>query len=374
MAASGEKDVIVVGGGLVGAAVAYGLARERARVAVLDEGDSAFRAARANFGLVWVQGKGDGAVEYTRWSRRAAAAWPEFARGLRESTGIDVAYERPGGIHPCLDEAELEERRRLVGRLKAQAGRDGYECDILDHAGLRKLVPGLGQRVAGGSYSPYDGHVNPLRLLRALHAGMRAHGAEYLPGRRVDAIRRRAGAFEVAAGGQRWTAAKLVLAAGLGNRALAPEFDLVAPVQPLRGQILVTERVERFLGLPILTVRQSDEGTVLLGDSHEDVGLDTGTTAATMAAIAARAAAILPQLARLSVVRAWAGLRVMSPDGLPIYDESRAFPGAFVTNCHSGVTLAAVHAGALATWILGGETIAGFDRFSGRRFDVPQAA
>jgi glycine/D-amino acid oxidase-like deaminating enzyme len=366
-----ERDVIVVGGGLVGAAVAYGLARGGLGVTVVDEGDVAFRAARANFGLVWVQGKGDGVPEYVRWTRRSAEAWTDFARELGETTGIDVAYARPGGVHPCFGEGEMEERRRLIGRLRAQAGPEGYACEMLDHGELAKLVPGLGQRVAGGSYSPYDGHANPLRLLRALHAGIRAHDARYLPGRRIAGIGRDGDSFVVAVGGERLSAAKVVLAAGLGNRELAQGLGLDVPVGPQRGQILATERAERFLQLPILTIRQTDEGTVLLGDSHEDAGLDAGATPTVMGEIAARAVAVLPGLARLRVVRAWAGLRVLSPDGYPVYDRSPAFPGAFVANCHSGVTLAAAHATELAAWIAGGGKPRDIERFSAGRFHVP---
>ena len=82
------SDVIVVGGGLVGMAVAYGLARQGAKVRVLDEGDDAFRASRGNFGLVWVQGKGYGFAPYTRWTRASAGAWPALAAELNNATGV----------------------------------------------------------------------------------------------------------------------------------------------------------------------------------------------------------------------------------------------------------------------------------------------
>ena len=68
----GPVDVVVIGGGLVGSAVAWGLGRAGARVVVLDEGDDALRASRGNFGLVWVQGKGDGMPEYAAWTRNSA--------------------------------------------------------------------------------------------------------------------------------------------------------------------------------------------------------------------------------------------------------------------------------------------------------------
>jgi glycine/D-amino acid oxidase-like deaminating enzyme len=88
-------DAIVIGGGLVGSAIAYGLVRARLRVALLDEGDVAFRASRGNFGLVWVQSKGDGAPHYQRWTRLSADEWPALAAELEARTGICVGHQRP---------------------------------------------------------------------------------------------------------------------------------------------------------------------------------------------------------------------------------------------------------------------------------------
>src|SRR5579862_2394228 len=100
-------DFAVIGGGLVGAAIGYGLARAGRSVAVLDEGDVAYRAARGNFGLIWVQGKGNGLSAYSNWTQLSARRWPELASLLRDETGIDVALEQPGGYHLCLTAPEL---------------------------------------------------------------------------------------------------------------------------------------------------------------------------------------------------------------------------------------------------------------------------
>src|SRR5919198_2108189 len=115
-------DAIVIGGGLVGSAIAYGLVRAGLSTALLDEGDVAYRASRANFGLVWVQSKGDGAPHYQRWTRRSADEWPALAAELYERTGIAVGHQRPGGVHLCLGEAEFEERRARMERMRVQSG------------------------------------------------------------------------------------------------------------------------------------------------------------------------------------------------------------------------------------------------------------
>jgi len=353
MSAAREADVVVVGGGIVGASVAYGLARKGRSVVLLDEGDDAFRAARGNFGLVWVQGKGAGAPHYARWTMRSAAGWPALARDLADETGIDVQLTQPGGFHLCLNEGELAERRSILTGLRAALDGD-YPFELLDHAATARLCPHIGPGVVGASFGPLDGHVNPLRLLRALLQAFAQRGGRLAAGHKVVSIARNAGMFDVATEAGHFQAARLVLTAGLGNRELAPMVGLEAPVDPNRGEILVSERLQPFLHHPTAHVRQTGDGGVQLGDSKEDVGYDDRTARAELARIADRAVRMFPLLGRVNVVRAWGALRVMTADGLPIYETSASHPGAYVVTCHSGITLAAVHADALSDWILGG--------------------
>lgn len=364
-----DTDCLVVGGGMVGAAIAYGLARAGERVTLLDEGDDAYRAARGNFGLVWVQGKGQGRPDYTRWTMGSAAAWPAFAAELRERTGVDVELAQPGGLTLCLDEGELAQRAARLAAIRDALGQP-YPFEVLDARAVRALVPEAGPEVIGALWCPLDGHANPLRLLRALVQAFGAAGGRLVPGTRVGSVAARAGGFEARTTTGTYRAARLVLAAGLGNRALAPQVGLAAPVAPERGQILVTERMRPFLAYPTHTLRQTGEGVVQIGDSKEDVGLDDATTLAQLSRIAARAVRCFPLLAQVPIVRTWGALRVMSPDGYPVYQASAPHPGAFVATCHSGVTLAARHAGALADWIRGGPAPAPIAGFRAERFDA----
>jgi glycine/D-amino acid oxidase-like deaminating enzyme len=176
--------------------------------------------------------------------------------------------------------------------------------------------------------------------------------------------------FTVNAGGETVTAPKLVLSAGLGSTVLAPQLGLDIPLRPQRGQLLVTERVRPMMSLHMGRIRQTAEGGFMLGTSNEDAGYDVGTTTGALGAVARRAVDTLPFLTRLRVVRAWAGLRIMSPDDYPIYDQSSQFPGAFAVTCHSGVTLAAVHAHKVARHIIAGQIPAELACFSSRRFNV----
>lgn len=367
------KEVIVVGGGLVGAAIAYGAAKSGAQVTLLDQGDIAHRASRGNFGLVWVQSKGDGFPRYARWSRDAVGYWPQFAKELRDLTGVDAAIQQQGGFWIGFSEKEMEARDALLGKINREIG--GVPYEMLGHNELKARLPAIGPKVAGGSFCPLDGHANPLLLLHALHAGLKARGARIVSNVEVTNVRRDIGSgdFQVRAlDGRTWRAPRVVLAAGLGNEELASQVGLHAPVSPNRGQVLITERLKPFLPFPTNKARQTNEGTVQLGYSVEDVGLDDSTTVSAIEWIAKRSIATFPVLANVRLVRAWGALRVLTPDGAPIYQESTSHPGAFVATSHSGVSLAAAHAYVLGPWVAGmAPAPEGFREFAGERYLDP---
>ena len=369
-------DAIVVGGGMFGSAIAYGLVRAGLDVAVLDEGDDALRAARGNFGLVWVQSKGLGMQPYADWSRESAHLWNEFARELEEVSGIHVAHQNEGGLNLLLGEEELAKRRAEIAQMRKQAGPAGFDCEIVGRDEAQKMLPDatLGRDVVGASFCPHDGHVNPLLLLRALHTAIRASGGRYLTERRVETIRHDGHAFVAETAKGPISAPKIVLGAGHGAPRLGPMVGLKVPISPERGQVLITERVRPFLRIPVGRIRQTNEGTLQLGNSAEEVGFDDGTTIDVTRGIARRAVRTFPILAGVRLIRTWGCIRVLTPDMAAIYDESQSHPGAYVATSHSGVTLAAINARHVARWIATGEMRPGFERFSARRFDVQAAA
>jgi glycine/D-amino acid oxidase-like deaminating enzyme len=368
-------DIAVIGGGLVGVAMAYGLSKPGVRVALLDEGDTAVRASRGNFALVWVQAKGLGMPEYADWTVASSDAWAGLAADLKSETELDVKFDRPGGFHLCLSDAELEARRQTMQRFYNQGGRANYATEFFDHSALQKMLPNLGPDVVGGSYCPLDGHVNSLRLFRAFHTALQLRGGTYLPDHGVTAITQADGGFSLTMPQGVVHAGKIVLAAGNANATLAPMVGLHAPMKPESGQIIVTERVKPFLRHPIVTLRQTDEGSVMIGDSREEDVNPADMTLDVNAVIASRAVRMFPKLANVNIVRSWRAIRVMPADGFPIYDQSTTHPGAFLVTCHSGVTLAAAHALELAPMIAAGTLDATrVGAFSSRRFHVSTAS
>ncbi|EWM50297.1 FAD dependent oxidoreductase family protein [Bordetella holmesii 70147] len=196
----------MAGAGMVGAAIAYGLAGLGQRVLLIDGADTDYRAAKANFGLVWLQGKGLNHPHYQRLSYRSVRQWPAFARELQEESGVDLHYERRGGLHFCLGEAELEARAARMQAWLRQAPEVGECVSILPRDALLRRYPGLalGPEVSGASVGELDGHANPLRLLAALQSGFQRRGGQLWGNSPVHGIRALSGGgFEVEAGTRR---------------------------------------------------------------------------------------------------------------------------------------------------------------------------
>jgi len=371
-----RPDIVVIGGGTVGAALAYGLAKRSQKVLLLDGDDGDFRAARANFGLVWLQGKGLGMAAYQALTRESIDLWRGFCAELEDETELSLSYEQNGGLAFCLGEEAFERRRLDLMRLHNQRGEGEPDWEMLDRQSLQKLLPkvALGAAVSGASLGRRDGHANPLRLLAALHKALTLRGGAVRHRSRVDRIETAGSDFRLVLDGETLVAPRIVIAAGLGSPALARQVGLEVPVRPERGQVLVTERLAPFLPLPASGLRQTGDGTVMIGATKEDTGFDATATAEAAARLSRTTVSIVPALAPVRLVRQWAGLRIMTPDGYPIYTQSRTHPGAFVALCHSGVTLAAFHAETLAKAIVEGALPPELSPFHQGRFDVPQAA
>lgn len=368
-----EVDMTIVGGGLVGASIAWGLARSGINPLVLDGDDLDLRASRANFGLVRVQGKGLHAPHYALWSDASAKVWPTMTKALSDDSGIDVGLRQAGAYTFALSEEELEAVREDMESIALETNGRAPHFDVLNRQQTLERVPGLGPDVVGSIYCSADGHANALRLFHALHTAMQKKGAAYRSNHRVQTIEPTTEGFILKGHGFSVISRRVVLAAGLENERLAPMVGLSCPLKCSKGQILVTEKSQTALPCLSAGMRQADEGGIMIGDSEETDSAKISSSSGISAVLASRALKIFPALSDLNVLRSWTGFRVKTADGIPIYDQSERYPGAFLFACHSGVTLAANHALIVAPQIASGKLEDDLSAFSARRFDAQEA-
>lgn len=362
-----DAEYAIIGGGVVGLSVAWGLLQRGRRVIVLDGDDGSFRASRGNFGLVWVQSKGRQQPRYASWSQHSAAIWAGFAAELADRTGRDVGLEQKGGYDLHFSEETLDATVQSYEVLKAQLG-GNYPFEVLGHNALRREEPHIGPKVVGAILHHQDGHANPLRLLLALADDVRRLGGRVLNGKTVTDVTRREAFTVQCSDGTTVAAPRVILSAGLGAMQLGPRLGFKAPIRAQRGQVLITGKLPRMINRPSLIARQVDEGGIQIGATNEEVGLDDRVTQPGLSGMAAEAIAAFPALARAQLVRSWGALRVLSPDGLPIYQQSALYPGAYLVTCHSGITLAAAHARTLPDWLEGTDAAPDLEVFGEDRF------
>lgn len=337
-------NVVVVGGGVVGCAVAYFLAKRGVHVTVLDRGRMGREASFAAAGILGAQSETHGASEASRRELvRARSLVAPWVRELEAVSGIRVGYRRAGVLHVAFNEHQME-ALRVESEAQAAIGLRGELCDptaCLEHE------PALASNVQLGLHLPDDGTVDPRKLMLSLLAALSLFDVELREGELVTDIAVEEGrAVGVVVRGEVLRADAVVVAAGAWSsllpavRAAEPSLD----VAPVRGQIvLLREEVSSLRGVVFGAggyVVPRGDGHVLVGSTEEHVGFTAGPTADGVATLLARAWRLVPALAKARFVEAWSGLRPELAGGPRV--GSASLPGLFLATGHfrNGILLA----------------------------------
>jgi glycine oxidase len=334
-------DVAVVGGGIVGLAVAW---RARARalsVVVLERGDFGAGTSRVAAGMLAPVAEADaGERSLLALGLQSAQRWPAFAAQLGEASGLDLDYRACGTLMVARDrdEAEaLERERDLRERL-------GLRVERLLPSAARRLEPALAPTLRGALDLPDDHVVDPRLVCAALARAAERAGAVLRAGVEVDDL----GALP---------AEQVVVAAGPWSGAFGDE----ARVRPVKGQSLrlrdpsgpgLVERVVRWDG-GYLAPR--GDGRYVLGATSEERGFDTAVTAGGVHELLRDASELVPGVLELEVEEVIAGLRPGTPDNAPILGRSQADPRIVWATGHyrNGVLLAPVTADVVVGELVG---------------------
>jgi D-hydroxyproline dehydrogenase subunit beta len=374
-------DVVVVGGGVVGAACAYALAGAGARVRLCERSFVASGSSGACEGNVLAWDK-----ELERelpLALRSAELWQQLAHELPDG----FEYDRKGSVVVAETEAELiaaTERARLL------AGH-GVKGEVLDAEALRREEPHVAHDLPGGVLYPADAQLEPRLATAALVRAAVNRGAVVTTDEPVERIVRgadgRACAVRTARGEIPCDA--VVVAAGVWTPQLLQTANLTVPVTPRKGQIVVLERspvrFRRKLSeagyvaaveadeaeLQVaMVVESTRSGTALLGSSREHVGFDREVELSVAAAIARRAARFFPVLRDARALRVYAGLRPLTPDHVPIVGPFAEAPNVCVATGHegAGIGLAPATGELVAAWYAGTPTPLPLAWFSPDRF------
>lgn len=371
IAPSRSPEVLVVGGGVIGCAVARHLARRGARVRVLERGEPGAEASWAAAGLLAPLVEADGPGPFLDLLLRGREAFPACAAELRDETGIDVAYADVGTLALALtdaDEAAME--RRHAWQTAA-----GLGVERLTAEEARALEPGIAESVRWALRYPSDHQVDNRELARALRFAAGLAGAEVRPGAAVDRLAwdgNRLAGVELA-DGERVEADAVVLAAGCWTGRLGG-LPRALPVLPVHGQIAaVAVRPQRFrhcIDTPRCYLVPRADGRLIAGATVERGVWRKAVTPAGLCSVLAGAAEIAPWIADLPLVETWSGLRPGTPDDLPVLGPDPEVPNLFYATGHyrNGILLAPLTGRLVGELVLGGEPDAGLAPFGIGRF------
>ncbi len=324
-------DVVIIGAGAVGALCALEAAERGLRVLVLEAGDPARGTSGATFS--WAAAHSKEPLAYHRFSHAAIQRHPI----LSERVGVDLEWRPCFSLYAEIEPGACEQRRAATLRKQAE----GYGLQWLDGRQARELAPQLSPDVLGASLCEGEGTLNAfLLVLGALQAVGRA-GAEIRTREPVLAIERDAeGVCGVRTERGRVSCRRVVLAAGERSGTLLEGLGLSLPLMRVKGELLVTEPWPERLPGVVADVQQTPSGNLLLGVTWEPEHHDLTATAPNLQATAQRACRLLPFLADVRVIRAFAGVRPVPHDMVSYLGPTRHCPGLVLALTHSGITLA----------------------------------
>ena len=364
-----SADVIVVGAGVIGLAVAYELARRGARVRVIDARAPGQGATQASAGMLTPHIETGQDEALGRLGARSLDLYDGFIDRIRQDAGRPVEYRRCGSLHVATDDAQLENLRRLALALSASA----VSAEVLGAAQVTELEPEIEREVTGGLLLPAHGYVVVAELTRALTAAANARGV-HVEKDRVLRVKAEPAGLRVEALNGTIGSSAVVIATGSWTSRVAVDGDEAVPVRPVRGQLIQLDwpvpPLSRIVWGPDCYLVPWTTGAMLVGATVEEAGFDERATVAGVRDLLEAACNLLPRTWQAGVTGVRVGLRPAAPDDLPVIGASPAVPGVYYATGHyrNGILLAPVTAILLADLVLGQGADAALDAFRPGRF------
>jgi glycine oxidase len=363
-------DIAIVGGGIMGSAIALRLAQHGVSVTVIERGIPGAEASSAAAGILGPQMEAEGPGPLLELGLKSRALYPELAAELREMTGIDVGYDRSGVLAVALDAAG---ERDLDARAAWQLAR-GLRADRLGGDEARVREPALGPDVRAALAFPDDGQVVARELARAFSQAAAVAGARFVTGRYVRRVVVEAEAVTgLELDGETLPAGVVVVAAGSWSGLVEGAGVPPGIVRPARGQLVsIDTRPPLFrsvVSAPGGYLVPRRDGTVLAGSTVEMAGFKKQVTVAGLAGILTLARTLVPALADAPVTSTWSNFRPYTEDHLPVLGTTNV-RGLVLATGHfrNGILLAPITADSIAALIATGHSPTDLAPFNVSRF------
>lgn len=348
------SQVVVVGAGIVGCAIAYELARRGVRVRVIDRREVGQGATQASAGVLAPYIEAHDRRPLLDLTTRSLDLYDEFVARVVEDSGEAVQYVRTGTLEIA---AGPDGMARLEG-IHASCVERGIRTELLDADAVRKVEPRLAPTVQGGVVVDSHGFIGAAELTAALRRAAAAHGVDFLTSAAVTRIGANGAGIRVETAGDAFVCESAVMAAGSWSGHVEIDGASPVPIRPVRGQLLhlgwPATPLRRVVWSPDCYLVPWSDGSLLAGATSEEVGFDERATVAGVRKLMDAAQRVAPAVGDASFKEARVGLRPATPDALPVIGPSAAVPGLVYACGHyrSGILLAPLTAAVVADWMV----------------------
>lgn len=350
-----KADIVVIGGGVIGASITYYLSKRAKKVTLVEKDDFAFGASGACDQMVFLQTKNPGL--HLKLAMESKSIYETLGKELDHP----IEFQTLGGMVLIDTEEEMDIMKDFVKRQRDT----GLNVELLDIKDALKIQEGLSPNLVGTTYSPDDAHVNSLELIKGYIKKATKYGADAIVQAEVTGIKIKNGKVKGVATSKGDIDCEIVVnAAGSWASLIGEMAGIKIPIKPRKGQIILTEEVPPYIKHDIisanyitakyninrekvaddplmelgigLAINQCHKGNVFIGATREFEGYSTDNTRTAIKRILSYAGRLIPGIKEFNIIRTFAGLRPYTPDGLPIIGFVDEIEGFFIAAGHEG--------------------------------------
>ncbi|MGE0825651.1 MAG: glycine oxidase ThiO [Candidatus Binatia bacterium] len=336
-------DVVVIGGGVIGSAIAYELAKQQQRVMLVEKNQPGQEASAAAAGILAVASGRSKRGPMYQLKRASQELYPALIQELESQTGIDIEYQTVGVLDLIRTDADEKKYRQLYQLRQEQ----GYPATWLSAEEAQRCEPMLTTDIRGAVHFTSDHHLHNGNLAEAWARAAALHGVTVRTGTTVNEVRTANGKVTAVRIAEEWiNTGTVVIAAGSWSRQVGEIFGLQLPIDPAKGQMLAVyaPQIRHVISWSDHYLVPRKNGEVIIGSTVEFIGHNKDVTLETVRELINRSAALVPGIGKAPLVRFWAGLRPYAPTRRPILGRAPGLDNVILAIGHhrNGIVLAPI--------------------------------
>lgn len=370
------KDVVIIGGGIIGCAIAYYLHKSGVEVTVVERGDIGAEASSAAAGLLAPLGSLSGPGPLADLLLASWSIYPALVPELEQASGVHLAYEQSGSLRVARNPKNIENLRKRITAWQPL----GLKMQWLTGDEARQREALLAPDISAAIYAPEEAQVKAPHVVKAFARAATNLGAKLCAHHNVIGMdfHRNKVTRVCTDQGLEIACEHVIVATGAWTRDLERLLDISLPVEPQRGQILTLKQpssppppLKHIIFGEAIYLAPKNNGTIVVGATKEEVGFEKHLTAGGIGWLLSTAVRLLPGLEGAAIDQMWAGLRPKTPDNLPILGNAPSLENVILAVGHGsiGIMLSAITGKSIAELVTTGHVPEIIAPFSVERFE-----